>query len=213
MTAEELASAVGARVTVFEAKPASLSGHCKGIRFLHRLVGPLPDGSDPSLARQIAVDGGSVKWYASSRPEAKERHETGIWTILQRSCPPNGTNMLGAWSSSEGRGRGRRSEPCWKMGQTRRGWECAGDFWLHKREGRERPFSTRITRMHTDMKHEELTERLIGAAYGIHKTLGFGFLDKVYDNALAVELRRAEACRGPRAVEWTLTLPNVPSEV
>jgi GxxExxY protein len=39
------------------------------------------------------------------------------------------------------------------------------------------------------MKHEKLTKRIIGAAYAVHNAMGFGFLEKVYENALAVELR------------------------
>jgi len=35
-----------------------------------------------------------------------------------------------------------------------------------------------------------LTEAIIGAAYQVHRRLGSGFLEKVYENALAVELRR-----------------------
>jgi len=34
------------------------------------------------------------------------------------------------------------------------------------------------------MKHEELTGRIIEAAYKVHNTLGFGFLENVYQNAL-----------------------------
>jgi len=34
-----------------------------------------------------------------------------------------------------------------------------------------------------------LTEEIIGAAYAVHNELGFGFPEKVYENALAVELR------------------------
>ena len=41
------------------------------------------------------------------------------------------------------------------------------------------------------MKHEELTGAIIGAAYEVHKTLGPGFLEKVYENALAMELGAA----------------------
>jgi GxxExxY protein len=40
------------------------------------------------------------------------------------------------------------------------------------------------------MQHEELTEKVIGAAYEVHNTLGSGFLEKIYENALALELRR-----------------------
>jgi GxxExxY protein len=41
------------------------------------------------------------------------------------------------------------------------------------------------------MKHEELTGAIIGAAYEVHRTLGPGFLEKVYENALAMELGAA----------------------
>jgi len=34
-----------------------------------------------------------------------------------------------------------------------------------------------------------LTETVIGAAYEVSNTLGCGFLEKVYENALAIELR------------------------
>jgi GxxExxY protein len=37
--------------------------------------------------------------------------------------------------------------------------------------------------------HEELTEQVIGCSFKVHKELGAGFLEKVYQNALAVELR------------------------
>jgi len=40
------------------------------------------------------------------------------------------------------------------------------------------------------MEHEALTERIIGAAYNVHNALGFGFAEKVYENAMAVELRK-----------------------
>ena len=41
------------------------------------------------------------------------------------------------------------------------------------------------------MKHQELSERIIGAAYAVHKELGFGFLEKVYKNALVIQLDEA----------------------
>ncbi len=37
--------------------------------------------------------------------------------------------------------------------------------------------------------HGELTHQIIGAAFDAWKALGYGFLEKVYENALAVELK------------------------
>jgi len=39
------------------------------------------------------------------------------------------------------------------------------------------------------LEHEELTGRIIGAAIEVHKALGPGFLESVYENAMALELR------------------------
>lgn len=41
------------------------------------------------------------------------------------------------------------------------------------------------------MNYDPLTERIIGCAYTVANTLGHGFLVKVYENALAHELRKA----------------------
>ena len=38
-------------------------------------------------------------------------------------------------------------------------------------------------------KHADLTERIIGAFYTVYNSLGYGFLEKVYENALGIELR------------------------
>ena len=39
---------------------------------------------------------------------------------------------------------------------------------------------------------EELSERVIGCAIAVHRTLGPGFLEAIYEQALLVELRHAE---------------------
>lgn len=39
------------------------------------------------------------------------------------------------------------------------------------------------------MKHRELTEKIIRSAYIVYNKLGIGFLEKVYENALALELK------------------------
>lgn len=36
---------------------------------------------------------------------------------------------------------------------------------------------------------KDLTEKIIGAAFKVHNTLGSGFVEKVYENALVEELR------------------------
>ncbi len=40
------------------------------------------------------------------------------------------------------------------------------------------------------MEKEDITGKIIKCAYKVHNTLGFGFLEKVYENALAIELRK-----------------------
>ena len=38
------------------------------------------------------------------------------------------------------------------------------------------------------MKHEQITEKIIQAFYKVYNTLGYGFLEKVYKNAMFIEL-------------------------
>jgi GxxExxY protein len=47
--------------------------------------------------------------------------------------------------------------------------------------------------------HAEITERIIGAFYRVYNTLGYGFLEKVYQNAMEVELSRAGLAFVPQA--------------
>jgi GxxExxY protein len=42
------------------------------------------------------------------------------------------------------------------------------------------------------MKHQEITSKIIKCAYTVHKSLGFGFLENVYQNALMIELANAD---------------------
>ena len=40
------------------------------------------------------------------------------------------------------------------------------------------------------LKHGDLTDKIIGAFYKVYNRLGYGFLEKVYENALVLELRK-----------------------
>jgi len=40
------------------------------------------------------------------------------------------------------------------------------------------------------MKHKDLTSKIIECAYNVHNTLGFGFLESVYQNAILIELEK-----------------------
>jgi GxxExxY protein len=42
-----------------------------------------------------------------------------------------------------------------------------------------------------DGKHADITGKVIGAFFKVYNALGYGFNEKVYENALAIELRRA----------------------
>ena len=56
-----------------------------------------------------------------------------------------------------------------------------------------------------EMDHEELTGRIIGCAMRVHSTLGPGFLESVYEKALAHELGKAglrTECQKPITVAY-----------
>ena len=41
-----------------------------------------------------------------------------------------------------------------------------------------------------DYKHTDITEQIIKAFYTVYNTLGYGFLERVYRNSFAIELRK-----------------------
>jgi GxxExxY protein len=41
-----------------------------------------------------------------------------------------------------------------------------------------------------DFKYRELTERIINVFYKVYNKLGYGFLEKVYENAMMVEFKK-----------------------
>ena len=47
--------------------------------------------------------------------------------------------------------------------------------------------------MHTDsrdVKHKALTEKIIGVFYKVYNNLGYGFLKKIYEKAMLIELEK-----------------------
>jgi GxxExxY protein len=40
------------------------------------------------------------------------------------------------------------------------------------------------------MEFKALTEKIIGCAFKVYNTLGYGFLESVYENSLLIELRK-----------------------
>ncbi|MBM4340282.1 MAG: GxxExxY protein [Deltaproteobacteria bacterium] len=40
------------------------------------------------------------------------------------------------------------------------------------------------------LEHEDLTDKIIGCAINVHKKLGPGFLESIYENAFVVELQK-----------------------
>ena len=51
---------------------------------------------------------------------------------------------------------------------------------------------TQILQMTTDYLYKEETDEIIEAFYDVYNTLGYGFLERVYQNALYQELKRRE---------------------
>ncbi len=41
------------------------------------------------------------------------------------------------------------------------------------------------------MQYEDLTKKIIGCAYTVYNTMGFGFLESVYEKCLLIELHKA----------------------
>jgi GxxExxY protein len=60
-----------------------------------------------------------------------------------------------------------------------------------------------------DFKHKELTDTIIKIFYEVYNSLGYGFLEKVYENAMKIELEKRgipSACQSPINVYYKKTL-------
>ncbi|GAB2598944.1 GxxExxY protein [Spirosoma areae] len=44
--------------------------------------------------------------------------------------------------------------------------------------------------MNTNYQHSDITQLILKCFYKVYNTLGYGFLEKVYENAMCIELRK-----------------------
>ena len=65
------------------------------------------------------------------------------------------------------------------------------DWTLENTEGTEGESAQASGHVDARYKHSDLTDKIIRCAYQVHATLGCGFAEKVYENALAAELSDA----------------------
>jgi GxxExxY protein len=45
-----------------------------------------------------------------------------------------------------------------------------------------------------NLKHEDLTERILGVFFDVYNKLGYGFLESVYEKAMVIALTHAGLC-------------------
>lgn len=70
---------------------------------------------------------------------------------------------------------------------------------------------TQINNM-TELKYKDFTEKIIGASFEVHKFLGIGFPEIIYQRALAHELREA-GLSFKREIEQNLYNKNLPKPI
>ena len=60
---------------------------------------------------------------------------------------------------------------------------------------------------------EELTERVIGCAIEVHRTLGPGLLESIYQECLIIELKLSRVCASRPTVAWVSITRGIELEV
>jgi GxxExxY protein len=66
--------------------------------------------------------------------------------------------------------------------------------------------------MMTEFKHKEITEKIIGASFEVHKFLGNGFQEVIYQRALAYEMRLADLSF-EREIEQQIFYKDLPEPI
>jgi GxxExxY protein len=66
--------------------------------------------------------------------------------------------------------------------------------------------------MTTEFKHKDITEKIIGASFEVHKFLGNGFQEVIYQRALAYEMRVA-GLSFEREIEQQIYYKDLPEPI
>ena len=64
----------------------------------------------------------------------------------------------------------------------------------------------------TNLKYKDITKKIIGAAFEVHKFLGNGFQEVIYQRALAIEMRKA-ALEFGREIEQDFFYKDFPKPI
>ncbi|MDE0085189.1 MAG: GxxExxY protein [Candidatus Poribacteria bacterium] len=64
----------------------------------------------------------------------------------------------------------------------------------------------------TNLKYKDITKKIIGAAFEVHKFLGNGFQEVIYQRALAIEMRKA-ALEFGREIEQDIFYKDFPKPI
>ena len=66
--------------------------------------------------------------------------------------------------------------------------------------------------MNTNLKHKDITQKIIRAAFEVHKFLGNGFQEVVYQRALSIEMRKA-GLEFSREIEQNIDYKDFPKPI
>ncbi len=66
--------------------------------------------------------------------------------------------------------------------------------------------------MNTELKYKDITEKIIGASFEVHKFLGNGFQEVIYQRALAYEMREA-GLEFAREIEQDIYYKELPEPI
>jgi len=66
--------------------------------------------------------------------------------------------------------------------------------------------------MQNDLKYKDITEKIIGASFEVHKFLGNGFQEVIYQRALACEMNKAGLAFA-REIEQNIFYRNMPEPI